>query len=396
MSTFDEGISQTLALLRRRGPLTRAEIVAESGLSRSGVNLRLDALTQAQLTRGLTGEVATRGRPADVFAFHERRGRLLVADVGATKFLAGLCDLAGAVEAEDTVEIDVAEGPEPVLGVVLDCFQRFIAETGTDRNAVLGVGISVPAPVRSGAGMTVNPPIIPRWNRFDVPAWFAPHFDCPVYLEKDVNAMAFGESRVTYPDTENLLMVKAGTGIGSGLVHNGRLFRGADGAAGDLGHTQLALIDADEGPLCKCGNHGCLEAYAGGWAILRDLQAAGRDVHSQDDVVTLLHSGDPEAVGLVRRAGRYLGVAIASAVNLVNPRVVVVGGRMVSAGGDHLFAGIREMVYRRSLPLATADLEIARSTLYPRAGLIGLSHLVADAILSPDQIGRLVPRPEVR
>ncbi|WP_109474644.1 ROK family transcriptional regulator [Ornithinimicrobium cavernae] len=392
MATFEEGVSETLQVLRHHGPATRSKLALISGLSRSAVNLRLDALLGANLVRGSQGEASTKGRPADLFAFHERRGRLLVADIGATKFRAGLCDLSGSVEVEESIEVDVAGGPESVLGIVLECFERFLKATNVDREVILGVGVSVPAPVKSGAGMTVNPPIIPRWNRFDVPAWFAPHFACPVYLEKDANAMALGEARLAFPGIENLLMVKMGTGIGSGMVHNGQLFRGADGAAGDLGHTQLALIDADEGPLCKCGNHGCLEAYAGGWAILRDLQETGAAVDTQDDLVALLASGHPEAIRLVRRAGRYVGAAIASAVNMVNPRVVVLGGRMVAAGGDHLFASIREMVYRRSLPLATAELQITRSSLYPRGGLIGLSHLVADAILAPEQIGRLVSK----
>ncbi|WP_256840556.1 ROK family transcriptional regulator [Ornithinimicrobium faecis] len=393
MATFEEGVSETLQALRRHGPATRSKLAKLAGLSRSAVNLRLDALTASDLIRGSQGEASTKGRPADLFTFHERRGWLLVGDIGATKFRAGLCDLSGNVVVEESAEVNVAEGPEAVLGVVLECFEKFVAATDVDRESILGVGVSVPAPVKSGAGMTVNPPIIPRWNRFDVPAWFAPHFACPVYLEKDANAMALGEARLTFPGVENLLMVKIGTGIGSGMVHHGELFRGADGAAGDLGHTQLALIDADEGPLCKCGNHGCLEAYAGGWAILRDLQDVGKPVQTQDDLVALLQSGDPEAIRLVRRSGRYVGAAIASAVNMVNPRVVVLGGRMVTAGGDHLFASIREMVYRRSLPLATVDLQIIRSSLYPRAGLMGLSHLVADAILSPEQIGRLVRRP---
>jgi len=192
------------------------------------------------------------------------------------------------------------------------------------------------------------------------------------------------------------MLVKLGTGIGSGMIHHGRLYRGADGAAGDLGHTPVTAMADDQGPLCKCGNHGCLEAYAGGWALVRDLQEAGRDVRTQQDLVDLIQSGDPEALRLVRRAGRLVGSAVASAVNLVNPRVVILGGRIASAGGDQLVAGIREMVYRRSLPLATAELRIERSTLYPRSGLIGLAHLVGDEILAPEQIGRLLPEGAAR
>lgn len=390
MASFDEGISRTLSLLRRKGPLTRAEMVLDSGLSRSAINLRLEALTNADLVRAVQGEVATKGRRADLFDFNPARGKLLAADIGATKMRVGLCDLAGAIEIEEALLVDVAAGPEPVLEMVLGCFERLLDKSGTTRNQVLGLGISLPAPIKSGAGMSVSPPIIPRWNRFDVPAWFASHFSCPVFLEKDANAMAYGEARAVFPEVEDLMMVKIGTGIGSGIIHRGELFRGADGAAGDLGHVQIGLLDEDDGPLCKCGNYGCLEAYASGWAMLRDLQAAGVDATSPDDLVALIASGNPEAMALVRQAGRLVGSAIAWSVNLVNPRVLVVGGRVASAGGDHFVAGIREMVYRRSVPLATAELKIVCSTLYPKAGLIGLVHLIGDAILAPDRIGRLL------
>ena len=201
MASFDEGISQTLSVLRRKGPLTRAEIVADSGLSRSAINLRLEALAEVDLVRGVTGEVATKGRPADLFAFNPARGKLLAADIGATKMRVGLCDLAGAIELEEPLLVDVASGPEPVLAMVLESFERLLEKSGTPREQVLGIGISLPAPVKSSAGMTVSPPIIPRWNRFDVPAWLAPHFACPVFLEKDANAMAYGEARAVFPDT---------------------------------------------------------------------------------------------------------------------------------------------------------------------------------------------------
>lgn len=392
MATFEEGISDTLSLLRRKGPMTRAEIVAETGLSRSAVNLRIDALLTARLVIGSARETATKGRPAEVFSFNSGRGKLLAADVGATKFRAGLCDLGGEVESEIELPSDVAVGPEVLLGTIVDCFKKFLAETGTDAEEILGIGLSLPAPVRRGAGTTVNPPIMPLWNRFDVPAWFSRHFDCPVFLEKDANAMAYGAARFSHPTADDLLLVKIGTGIGSGLIHRGHLYRGADGAAGDLGHIPTTLPGEEEGPLCKCGNRGCLEARAGGWAILRDLQEAGEPVHAQDDLIAALAAGRPAAVQLARRAGQQIGTAIATAVNLLNPRIVVLAGHLVAAGGDHLVPAIRERVYSRSLPLATSDLTIVPSDLHPREGLVGLAHLVSDGLLEPAQIGRLVER----
>lgn len=393
MATFDEGISETLSLLRRKGGMTRAEIVAETGLSRSGVNLRIDALLEGRLVTGSAREVATKGRPAEVFSFNSERGKLLAADVGATKFRAGLCNLGGDVESEIERPSDVTAGPEVLLASILECFESFLRDTGTDADEILGIGLSLPAPVKRGSGMSVNPPIMPLWNRFDVPAWFHERFaSSPVFLEKDANAMAYGEARFSHPEADDLLLVKIGTGIGSGLIREGNLYRGADGAAGDLGHIPMTLPGDDEGPLCKCGNHGCLEARAGGWAILRDLQETGSTATSQDDLIAALASGDPTAVQLARRAGQVIGTAVATAVNLLNPRVVVLAGHLVAAGGDHLLPAIRERVYSRSLPLATSELSIVASSLHPREGLVGLAHLVSDGILEPAEIGRLVDR----
>lgn len=390
MATFDEGLSETLSLLRRKGGMTRTEIVAETGLSRSAVNLRIDALLAAGLVRGSAREAATKGRPAEVFSFHSGRGRLLVADVGATKFRAGLCDLSGEVESELELPADVTAGPEVLLATISECFEKFLEGTGTGRDEILGIGLSLPAPVKRGSGMSVNPPIMPLWNRFDVPAWFHQGFACPVFLEKDANAMAYGEARFSHPEADDLLLVKIGTGIGSGLIRDGALYRGADGAAGDLGHIPMSLPGDDEGPLCKCGNRGCLEARAGGWAILRDLREAGGSADCQDDLIAALTAGDQRAVQLARRAGQVIGTAVATAVNLLNPRVVVLAGHLVAAGGDHLLPAIRERVYSRSIPLATSDLTIVASSLHPREGLVGLAHLVSDGILEPAQIGRLI------
>lgn len=396
MATFDEGISETLSLLRRKGGMTRTDIVAETGLSRSAVNLRIDALLTARLVSGSARETAVKGRPAEIFSFNSQRGKLLAADIGATKFRAGLCNLGGGVESEIELPSDVTAGPDVLLESVLTSFETLLIDTGTNADEILGIGMSLPAPVKRGSGMSVNPPIMPLWNRFDVPAWFGERFACPVFLEKDANAMAYGEARFAHPDADDLLLVKIGTGIGSGLIHEGRLYRGADGAAGDLGHIPLSLPGSDEGPLCKCGNRGCLEARAGGWAILRDLREAGSSVQTQDDLIAALAAGDLTAVQLARRAGQVIGTAIATAVNLLNPRVVVLAGHLVAAGGDHLLPAIRERVYSRSLPLATADLTIVPSTLHPREGLVGLAHLVSDGILSADQVGRLVGRDDPR
>jgi len=356
-----------------------------TGLSRSTVNQRVDALVSAGLLSQDGEGAPTRGRPAGRFAFHAGGGVLLVADVGATGIRAALCDLAGKVSAEREARIEVADGPEPVLTGVDELFDQLLSEAGRNPADVHGIGLDVPGPVDFASGRVVSPPIMRGWDRFDIPGWFASRYDCHVLVDKDVNAMAFGEQRSHYPDVDHLLMVKIGTGIGCGIIAGGQVHRGADGGAGDLGHIHITVDDVAEEPACRCGNTGCVEAYAGGWALLRDLRAAGRDVSTVDEAVGLIRSGDLVAVRLARRAGRILGEAVADAVNLFNPRVIAIGGQLAHTD-EQLLAGIRELVYRRSLPLATRKLQIVRSQLDPRAGVIGLALLVADVVFAPDLV----------
>ncbi|WP_163513164.1 ROK family transcriptional regulator [Fodinicola acaciae] len=381
------GVSDVLALFRTTKSLTRADVMRLTGLSRSTVNQRLDALLNARMVVPYGEDAPTRGRPAGQFAFNSGRGVLLVADVGATGLRAALCDLTGTVCAEREVTVDVATGPEPVLATINGLFGQLL--DGRPRADVLGVGIDVPGPVDFASGRVVSPPIMNGWDRFDIPGWFAEHYDAPVLVDKDANAMALGEQRSRHPDVSHLLMVKVGTGVGSGLIAGGRVHRGADGAAGDIGHIQLTVPEVEDEPLCRCGNTGCVEAYAGGWALVRDLTAAGKDVRTVNDVVALIRGGDLTAARLLRRAGRILGGAIADAVNLFNPRVISIGGQLAHTD-EQLFAGIREVVYRRSLPLATRNLLIVRSELDPRAGLVGLSLLLAEEIFSPARLDRLL------
>lgn len=380
------GVGEILALFRTQPALTRADVIQQTGLSRSTVNQRLDALLAAALVVPSGEDSPTGGRPAGRFAFNRVRGVLLVADIGATGMRCALCDLAGNVAAERERAMDVATGPQVVLAAAEEMFEELLAESGRTAADVYGIGIDVPGPVDFDSGQVVSPPIMSGWDRFDIPGWFAGGYGCPVLVEKDVNAMAFGEQRSGYPEVRQLLMLKLGTGVGAGMIIGGAVYRGADGAAGDIGHIQLTVDDAGDKPLCRCGNTGCVEAYAGGWALVRDLKAAGCAVDSVDDAIALIRTGDLTAVQLARRAGRMIGHAIADSVNLFNPRVVVIGGQLARID-EQLFAGIREMVYRRSLPLATRNLQIVVSKLGNRSGLVGLALLLADDIFAP---GRLV------
>lgn len=379
---LERGTAELLGLFREGAPLTRAEVSERTGWARMTVNGRLDQLLDVGLLNEDGMTVAHRGRPAARFRFRPGAGVLLVADIGASGMRLAVCDLSGSVRRRVDVAGDIAAGPSAVLTEVERHFRRLLDQE-TDPPDSWGVAISLPGPVEFATGTVVEPPIMTGWNGTRVADLLGGRFGATVHVENDVNAMALGEQRCCYPDVRDLFFLKVGTGIGAGIVANGSLLRGAQGAAGDFGHL---WADTDESgshrPRCRCGKEGCIEAYAGGWAVMRDLAAGGNPVASVDQVVERVVFGDSLATGLVRDAGRVIGSGLAQVVSLLNPSVVVVGGQLAAAD-EHLLAGIRERVYARSLPLATRDLTIRRSRLDGDAGVTGLAYGLADAVLRP-------------
>jgi len=380
------GAGTLLRLIRNGDAVTRADLVKQTGLARSTVAQRLDALREHSLVYEAHASASTGGRPPTVLMFNQGAGVVLVADLGATHSRLVVSDLAGAQLAETTFDMDIGEGPEPVLETVRGHFLELLA--GVDRSAgdVRGVGVGVPGPVAFSTGQPVAPPIMPGWDSFSIPDWFAQHFDGPVLVDNDVNTMALGEHWTHWREHEHLLYVKIGTGIGCGIVAGRRIHRGAQGAAGDIGHVRLAGHDD---VICRCGNIGCLEAVAGGRALAAKLSDLGLEAASSRDVVSLVRAGEPQAIQAVRDAGRCLGEVLAGAVNFFNPGAIVIGGD-ISEAHQQLLAGVREVIFQRSLPLATGDLRIVPSRLGDRAGVVGAGIMVIEHILSPEAVDRVI------
>jgi predicted NBD/HSP70 family sugar kinase len=379
-------------LVRAGEAASRAELARLTGLARSTVSQRVDSLLSLGLLAERGGGPSTGGRPPTKLEFDAASGVVLCADLGATHCRLAVSDLACTVLAELPAEQVIADGPDVVLDWVQDRFAELLAEAGRDRADVRGIGVGLPGPVEFAAGRAVSPPIMPGWDGVSVPARLADRFPgVPVLVDNDVNVMALGEYWTSWRHSvDDLLFVKVATGIGCGIVSGGTLHRGADGAAGDIGHVQVP--DAGDA-LCRCGNRGCVEAVASGGAVARQLREIGVDAHNSRDVVALVRAGNPQAVTLVRQAGRLVGEVLAAMVNFFNPAVIVIGGDMAHAH-EQLIAGVREIVYRRSTALATRHLEVARSQLDDRAGVIGCAVTVIEQILSPGAIDQALAAPE--
>ncbi|TDT66203.1 ROK family transcriptional regulator [Frigoribacterium sp. PhB116] len=379
------GASELFQLLRDGRPRTRAELAAMTGLARSTVGLRLDALVELGLVGPFADAVSTGGRPPSRVALVPSARVVLGADFGAGHLNLVLTDLVGETLIGRRSLLDIADGPERVLATMVAEADALLAELGRTRRDLIGVGIGLPGPVQFSTGRPVNPPIMPGWDGFDVPGWVRGHLDVPVLVDNDVNIMALGERSFAWPGVDHFLFVKVATGIGSGIISGGRLQRGAQGIAGDIGHVQ---VPRGAGIACHCGNVGCLEAVASGPAIAAALRREGHDVAGGAEVIDLVRAGDIDAIQAVRQAGRDIGEVLTACVNMINPSTIAIGGSMAQAG-EHLIAGVREVVYSRSMPLATEHLSIVQSRSGEKAAVIGASMLAIHHALSPAAIDEL-------
>ena len=332
------------------------------------------------------------GRRSSLLSIPYSAGFTAAVDIGATSIDVALTTLASEIISHRSEPADVRFGPRPILDRTKEILSGLLAEQEASYSDVLSIGIGVPGPVEQASGLLTAPPIMPGWDRFPIRAVFAGEYAAPVFIDNDVNIMALGEHwRGVSKDVDNTIFIKIGTGIGSGIIVNGHLHRGTQGSAGDLGHI---CVDPD-GPVCSCGNHGCLERMAAAPAIIVEAERCAREGESPtlmdilhekgeiraEDVGEAARRGDPCALSTIRNSGRLIGQTIATAVNILNPSMIVIGGG-VSHIGNTLLAEIRSAVYQRSLPLATRNLPIVMSELDEDAGVVGASVMAAEGVLT--------------
>ena len=381
--------ARLLRLLRDDGPRSRAQLGDGLELSRSKLAVEIDRLVARGIVETAGLAVSRGGRRSSIVRI-ARQTRFLGIDIGATSIDVAVTDGELRVLSHVAEPMDVRRGPEDVISRALELVGKLRADDVAPGFA--GAGVGVPGPVRFAEGVPVSPPIMPGWNLFPVRETFSAELGCPVLVDNDVNIMALGEKHAGIAKSvDDFLFVKIGTGIGCGIVVDGRVYRGVSGCAGDIGHIRVD----DSGPTCNCGNVGCLEAFFGGIALARDALSAARAGRSEElarrlagagtltavDVADAAAAGDPVSVGMIRDGGHRVGQVLAGLVSFFNPGLVVIGGG-VAGIGHSLLAEIRSVVYRRSLPLATGNMPIALSELGDRAGVIGATRLVSDYVFA--------------
>ncbi len=375
---------QMLALVRAGRATTRTELGRMTGLSRTAVAARVGPL----LTSGLLVEAeegpSSGGRPPVRLRFNRNAGVVLAVAVGRSRTQLAVCDLEG--EALTTAEFDqeTGVGPGELMPRVVQALAGLLDEAEREVAEVRAVGMSIPGTVDVAHGRSLQSPVMAGWDGVPLAPYLHTLAEVPVHVDNDVNVMALSERRGHLQEFDDLLLVKASTGLGAGIVAGGRLLRGALGAAGEIGHSRTT---AAAGLSCRCGETGCLEAVAGGWALVRDLQAQGREVEHVRGLVELVLAGDAEARTVVRESGRRVGEVLAAAVNLLNPEAVVVGGDMAQAY-DVFVAGLRESLYAQATALSTSELQIVPATHGPRAGVVGCAALALEHVLDAAAVDR--------
>jgi predicted NBD/HSP70 family sugar kinase len=356
--------------LRTSGSMTRSALARETGLSRTTISTLLGELIEQGIVTESTDEAGARrgaGRPATVVRLDHSAGAAVSIDVGARHLAVAVGDLAHRVLAERWVPLPSAHEAGDGLDRAAELVGETLAEAGVEKSAVIGAAMGLPAPISQPAGLVASSNILPGWAGVHVAEEMSQRLEVPVFVENDSNLGALAESAWgAGAGFDQLAYIKAATGIGAGLVQDGKLFRGTTGTAGEIGHTTVA----EDGPICRCGNRGCLELYAGGVALLDALHQSHPDVETLEQVVELAHEGHPACARVLADAGSHIGVAIANLINLFNPRRIVVGGEL-AGGGETVLGPMRVAAERSAVQAAVEAVEIVPGVLGQRAEVLG-------------------------
>lgn len=374
-----------LNLVRTGKATTRQELERRSELGRAVVADRLATMMELGLLKeGELGQ-ATGGRAPRQMQFRPDAGSLLVSAIDQSSIALGIADLNGQLLVEHHEAAQLDAGPEAILDRLATIFDWLLRET--EKPAPWSIGLALPGPIEKPAADFETVPIlqtIQSWQGFPFLERLSMRFGVPIFARSGVQTMTMGEAKAGGGrGLSDLIYVKLGRSISAGLISEGRLHRGAQGAAGMIGHSRVG----DD----------LLEAVAGADAIAREGMAAAEDGRSpyltqtlarQGDlsVVDIGHAaqlGDLFCVDLLGRCGRMVGEALAPLTNLVNPALIVVGGVVAESGGDSLLAGIREAVYRQSHPMVSRDLQIVRSQMGASSGLVGAAQVVVEELFAP-------------
>lgn len=374
--------SLVLKTLQVEGELSQADLARRLGLARSTVLAIVEELLEHRVLRETGRGASGGGRRPTMLSLNDGTFHLVGVDVGATHVTVVVVNLLGHVVARQFRPHPVRDDPRGTLALIEELVGKALAETRTTGRRLLGMGVGVPSPVDERTPGQCSPVVMPAWAGIDIAARLHARFGLPVHLDNDANLGALYEARWgAGVNLDSLAYVKVATGVGCGLLWDGRLYRGARGVAGELGHFS---IDSS-GPLCVCGLRGCLNTLVGSEPLLARARAqagkrGARDFPTVEQLVERARAGDAVAVDTLAWAGRQLGLGLAMLLNLTNPGLVVLGGGLVAAG-DALLGPLRETVAKHCFSENFSHARIVASQLGEAATARGAAALILDDAL---------------
>ena len=392
-----QSLATILQLVRTGAATTRQEIERESELGRAIVASRLATLSDLDLLDESELGTATGGRAPRLVRFRSEAARILVATLDQTAIGVGIADLSGRLLMEHHEAADLASGPAAAVARLCALFD-WVLEKHQHGKAVWGIGISVPGPVPTVTDALFSsetPSFLPAWENFPFVETLVTHYTAPVWLRSSVETMTMGELKAgAGAGVENMLFVKVGKRIGAGMVCDGRLYRGAQGAAGLIG--QLPARSGEQTGTLEglagsdfIAREGTLAARSGKSAQLADVLKRGGEV-TAIEVGQAAQMGDSASMEIMSQSGRLLGHNVATLANMLNPSLIVLSGSIAQTN-DILLAAVREAVYGESHPMVTRDLRISRSEMGSSAGLVGAAMVAVEAIFETTTLRGWLP-----
>ncbi|MET7641015.1 ROK family transcriptional regulator [Streptomyces sp. NPDC005438] len=377
-------LERVVRAVRMAGSLTQAEIARTTGLSAATVSNIVRELKDGgtvQVTPTSAG-----GRRARSVSLSGDAGIVVGVDFGHSHLRIALGNLAHQVLAEESEPFDVDSSADQGFDRAEQLVQRLLAAYDISPRKVIGVGLGVPGPIDMESGALGSTAILPGWTGVNPAKEMGKRLGVPVHVDNDANLGALGEQVWgSGQGSDDLAYIKVASGVGAGLVINGQIYRGPGGTAGEIGHITLD----ESGPVCRCGNRGCLETFTAARYVLPLLRSSHGDGLTMVGMVDLANEGDPGCRRVIADIGRHIGSGVANLCNLLNPRRVVLGGDLAEAG-DLVLDPVRDSVARYAIPSAARQLTVVSGALGGRAEVLGALALVlsemGDATVLPSSL----------
>lgn len=395
---------KVLDLIRNKGLITKQQIAKELGINITTVSDLVNQFKDKNRIVKETGDGSSSGgRKPKVYAINSELGYIVGIDVGGTNTRGILTDLSGNLIHYLKIKTKAREGKDAVLARVISVVNELITLAKIPREKLFGIGMSISGIINSYEGISIFCPNIPGWENFPIKQIMEKEFNIPVCIDDSVRCAAVAEKRFGIAkDHDNFIFISIGKGIGMGAFIDGKIYRGSMGLAGELGHITVS----EDGPLCNCGNKGCLEAIASGPGILKRAQegikngivtSISKEINNNFEKLSVeiisraANEGDKFAYYLINRTGEYIGIAIAAALNLFGSDLVVLWGGILECG-DIILDAIKRTVKMRALEFISKRVRIEKTSIGDNIAALGAAQTFIDMLYSESDYNILLKK----